>query len=162
MMPPPDWLPSLVLFDGDWDKYVRVLYGHFRQDFVDTSPSFRGARVGIKRGPMDQGKEATFWHIISEGSREEERLPDMRRCERIRWPRPIIEHADDSPILVWESVRGGDKRIAIWFAEAEYLVILARRKGYVLLWTAFPVTMKHRKEKLQKEYEAWLRSMRPG
>jgi hypothetical protein len=38
--------------------------------------------------------------------------------------------------------------------EAEYLVVLAERKGYVLLWTAFPVTEPHRKRKLQQEYEA--------
>ncbi|MNH30689.1 hypothetical protein D3C79_909980 [compost metagenome] len=44
-------------------------------------------RLGLKRHPVIQGKEATFWHMISEGNDEAERLPDLRRCERIRWPR---------------------------------------------------------------------------
>lgn len=38
---------------------------------------------------MADGKEATFWHMIQEGRIEEDRTPDIRRCERIRWPKPI-------------------------------------------------------------------------
>lgn len=33
------------------------------------------------------------------------------------------------------------------------MVILARRKGYLLVWTAFMVTEEHRKHKLRREYE---------
>jgi hypothetical protein len=107
---------------------------------------------------MEQGKEATFWHLISEGKVEGERLPDMRRCERIRWPRPIIEHADEPVIKIWENKRKRETRICIWFEDVEYLVVLASRKGYVLLWTAYPVTWAHTKRKLQKEYEAFLKA----
>jgi len=49
-----------------------------------------GKRLGLKRHPMTQNKEATFWHMIQEGSVESERIPDIRRCERIRWPRPSV------------------------------------------------------------------------
>jgi hypothetical protein len=161
MMASPGWLPPLVLFSdygGNWERYVEVLYEYFRQDFIDDTPSFRGARLALKRHPMEQGKEATFWHLISEGSNEEERLPDLRRCERIRWPRPIIEHADESGIKVWENERKSETRICIWFEVIEYLVVLAVRKDYILLWTAFPVTRSHRKRKLQKEYEAYIKA----
>jgi hypothetical protein len=101
-----------------------------------------------------QGKEATFWHLISEGELESDRLPDLRRCERIRWPRPVIEHTTEPVIKVWENERGSEKRVCLWLESAEYLVVLARRKSYVLIWTAFPVTEAHRKRKLQREYEA--------
>jgi len=156
-----DWLPPLVLFrdyGGNWKRYVEVLYEYFERDFVNDRPSFRGTRLALKRHPMEQGKEATFWHLISEGKTEDERLPDLRRCERIRWPRPIIEHADDSVIKVWENERKREKRICIWFEDVEYLVILAVRKGYILLWTAYPVTRSHRKKKLQKEYDAYIKA----
>ena len=157
----PGWLPSLVLlpqYGGDWNKYVEAVYGYFHADFVYSNPEFRGVPVGIKREPTEQSKEATFWHLVSEGGTEEERVPDLRRCERIRWPCPIIEHADDPPIKVWLNKRRGDTRICIWFAEVEYLVVLAQRKGYVLLWTAYPVARSHRKRKLQREYEAYLKA----
>jgi hypothetical protein len=157
----PNWLPPLVLFkdyDGNWDRYVAALYHYFEQDFVNSSPSFRSTRLALKRHPMEQGKEATFWHLISEGHTESERLPDLRRCERIRWPRPIIEHADDPVIKVWENRRRSEKRICIWLEDAEYLVVLAVRKGYVLLWTAYPVTRPHRKRRLQGEYEAYMKA----
>jgi hypothetical protein len=157
----PDWLPPLVLFrdySGNWERYVEVLYEHFRRDFVDASPSFRGTRLALKRHPMEQGKEATFWHLISEGRVEDERVPDLRKCERIRWPRPTIEHANDPIIKVWENKRKHEKRICIWCESIEYLVVLAARKGYILLWTAYPVTRPHRKRKLQKEYEAYTKA----
>ncbi|MBL7064674.1 MAG: hypothetical protein ISS49_10805 [Anaerolineae bacterium] len=159
MITVPGWLPPLVLFQnysGNWERYVEALYGYFRRDFIDDSPSFRGTRLALKRHPMEHGKEATFWHLISEG--KDERVPDLRRCERIRWPRPIIEHADGSVIKVWKNKRKHEKRICIWFEDVEYLVILAIRKGYILLWTAYPVTRLHRKRKLQKEYEAYIKA----
>jgi len=157
----PDWLPPLVLFQdhgGNWNCYLKALYGYFKKDFVNDSPSFRGTRLGLKRYPMEQGKEATFWHLISEGRSEDERLPDLRRCERIRWPRPVIEHAGEPVIKVWKNKRGSEQRVCIWFEAVEYLVVLAVRQGYILLWTAYPVTESHRKRKLQKEYEAHIKA----
>jgi hypothetical protein len=157
-MPPlPPWLPTLVLFEafeGDWDRYLAALYAFFRQDFIDTSPSFNGVKLSLKRHPVIQNKEATFWHIISEGDAEADRLPDMRRCERIRWPRPVIEHSSEAVVKVWKNKRNKETRVCLWLEDAEYLVILAERRGYTLLWTAFPVTREHRKRKLLKEYEA--------
>jgi hypothetical protein len=156
----PDWLPEIVLFadyENDWEKYEKALYAFYCRDFVDSKPEFRGEKLAVKRHPIEQSKEATFWHIISEGKIEDERLPDFRRCERIRWPAPIIENVDDQDytIKVWENTRHrGEKRICIWFEAFEYLVILAKRKDYTLFWTAYPVTRNHRKRKLQREFEA--------
>ena len=156
----PTWLPALITLPehaGNWDKYLKVIYHHFRKDFVLSQPSFKGNRVGIRHMPLDQDKEATFWHLISEGKKEEEekRNPDLRRCERIRWPRPIIEHHEESSIKVWENERRGKTNICIWCAEANYLVVLGRRKGYILLLSAYPVEP-HTKRRLRKEYEAYI------
>ena len=156
------WLPDLVLFEdfgGDWGKYLDALYAYFKKDFVDGKPVFRGQRLGLKRHPLSQGKEATFWHMISEGKGEDERLPDFRRCERIRWPKPTIEHSGEPVIKVWENERRGETRICLWLEAEEYLVVLAKRKGYLLPWTAFMVTLPHEKRKRQKEYEAYRRNV---
>ncbi len=156
----PEWLPSLMLladYGGNRDQYIEALYQQFSDDFVHSSLRFRGRRFGLKRHPMSQGKEATFWHLISEGDDEATRQFDTNRCERIKWPRPIIENADTSPVLVWENQRGHEKRICLWLPDQEYLVILADRKGYLLLWTAYSVTRPQRKRKLLKEYDHWTR-----
>ncbi|MEW6110289.1 MAG: hypothetical protein AB1632_14150 [Nitrospirota bacterium] len=154
----PDWLPPLVLFsdyEGNWERYLDAIYNYFKQDFIDNRPSFRGRRLGLKKHPLEKGKEATFWHFIQEGPHEDDRIPDIRRCERIRWPRPVIENSDKSVIKIWENKRKNDKRILLWLEGQEYLVILAERKGYLLPWTAYLVTEEHRKKKLQKEYETF-------
>ena len=82
-------------------------------DFVARPPSFRGRHIGLKRYPMDRGKEATFWHLISEGQVEAERLPNMRRCERIRWPRPMIHDSETNDLKIWRQERKGEQRVAI-------------------------------------------------
>ena len=136
-----DWLPPLMEFNdygGDWKVYLEAIYAAFRKDFVASKPSFRGRRLGLKRHPEYDGKEATFWHMISEGSVEEERTPDFRRCERIRWPRPLIEHETEPEVLVWtESRASNDDRIHIYLPDERYLVVLADRGNYILPWTAF-------------------------
>jgi hypothetical protein len=128
----PDWLPPLVLFSdhgGDWDRYLDALYAWFKQDFIDSKPVFQGRRLGLKRHPMTHGKEATFWHMIQEGEVEEERTPDIRRCERIRWPKPIIERDTDPAIKVWRNRRGREERVCLWLVRENFLVILADRGG---------------------------------
>lgn len=68
-----DWLPPLVLLEeygGDWDRYLTALYDFFTHDFIDKTPSFKGIKLALKRHPVIQGKEATFWHLISEGKVE--------------------------------------------------------------------------------------------
>jgi hypothetical protein len=107
----------------------------------------------MKRHPLYQGKEATFWHIISEGEDEANRLPNFRRCERIKWPRCLIDAVATNRVRCWKQVRKGDHRVAIATSDFGYLVILAERSDYVLLWTAYPVERKHEREKLRRQFE---------
>lgn len=163
-MEKPSWLPELVLFEkysGDWQKYLEAIYAFFKADFLDSRPTYNGKRVGLKRHPLSQGKEATFWHLISEGSVEVDRLPDMRRCERIRWPRPIIENSGEKVLKVWKNVRNGETRICLWLEREEYLLVLAERKDHVLPWTAYMVDRAHTKQKLQREFEEYWKKKRP-
>ncbi len=154
----PAWLPPLVLFGeygGNWNAYLDAIYQWFKQDFIDSKPVFQGRRLGLKRHPMTHGKEATFWHMTSEGMEEENRTPDLRRCERIRWPKPVIEHADDPKVKYWVSVKRNEDRIHIWLEDLDYVVVLADRRRFLLPWTAFLVTREHTRAKLRKQYEAY-------
>lgn len=155
-----DWLPPIIKledFAGNWQEYESALYYSFQQDFVRNLPNFKGIRLALKRHPLYDNKEATYWHMISNGSNETEREPDLRRCERICWPRAIIENHNDKAVKVWENTRKGQTRICLWLEQEEYLVILSKRNGYILPWTAYLVTQSHRKRKLQKEYEEYQR-----
>jgi hypothetical protein len=151
------WLPPLVClpdYGGDWQAYIEAVYGFFRQDFVASEPEFQGKRCGLLNPQWDDdGKEGTFWHLISEGKIEDKRLPDLRCCERIRWPRPIIEAVGKGQVRCWKTKTKGKPRILVALEDFSYVVVLAGLKTCVLLFTAFPVERPHRREKLRKEYE---------
>ncbi len=163
-----EWLPDLVCLEdygGNWHKYLEVLYDFYKEDFINSKPVFRGKRLWVKKHPLLNGKEVTFWHIIQEGENEDERIPDLRRCVRIRWSKPIVEHSEGSEIRVWDNERhtkkGVQRNICIWFEQVEYLVVLRKRTGYILFWTGYPVTEKHRKWKLEKEYQRYKNKQAP-
>src|SRR3989339_840276 len=112
-------LPDLILFEkynGIWEDYEEALYSFFKEDFIDNRPKkFRGLRVGLKKYPKFKNKEATFWHFITEGKDELKRNPDIRRCERIRWPKPIIENNEDESIKIWENITGSKNNICLCY-----------------------------------------------
>jgi len=157
-MTPSDWLPPLVLLrdsDGDWDAYLDVVYSWFKADFLDSLPAYPGKRFALKRHPLKEGRERTFWHIITEGPDEYNRQVREDRCERIRWPRPIIEAMLTGNVLVWKNKRKRETRVLLALPDFSYLVVLADRGEYILPWTAYPVTMPHYRKRLRQEYEAY-------
>ena len=158
----PLWLPDLIElkeFGGDWNRYLPELYRYFKRDFVISRPRLEGSDIVLKRYPVIRGFEASFWHLITSedpGSMSDYtsgRLPDLRRCERIRWPRAIVEHANDPCVLTWCNERKGSVRTLLFVPEADYLLVLANRSGYLILWTGYTVERPHRKKKLLEEYE---------
>lgn len=134
MTPPP---PDLLLFNGRWTDYVEELYCVFLRDIAGEDLYFRGKIVDYRKLPISEERYASFWHITSSGPVEEERKPDLRRCERLPWLRWIIEHADQcSDIDIWQNIRGTSIGTLLWYLE-EYIVILEERKKSWLLKTAF-------------------------
>ena len=93
--------------------------------------------------------------MISTGDVEEEREPDLRRCERIRWPKPIIENDSDPELKVWAEPRGKLQRIHIWFEAEGYLVVLDDRGEYILPWTAFFIEHEHERRKYNKRWKRY-------
>lgn len=154
------WLPPLVTLDqhgGDWPTYLTAIYALFTRDFLASKPRFPGKRMGLKRLPIRDGKEATFWHLVSEGKVEEERLPDLRRCERIGWPRPMIDELTafrrgGARVHCWVQPRPGVRRIVIAAQDFSYVVILDDRGDFVLPWTAFYVHHTHQRDRFRREW----------
>ncbi|TYO92804.1 hypothetical protein [Desulfallas thermosapovorans] len=157
MVNKPEWLPELIRLEhygGDWKRYVEAVYSCFERDFITDKPMYDNKPVNYKRHPEEGGKVYTFWHVVSSDDKsQQERLPDLRRCERILWPRAIIENYNDSRIKIWENRRKREKRVLLWFEEFDYLVVLAKRKEYYILWTAYCIKYDHTRAKLRKEYE---------
>jgi hypothetical protein len=149
----PAWLPPLTPFGGDWSEYEAALYSIFRKDFVLTRPTLDGKAVVIKRHPITHGKEAGFWHLISEGPTEEGRLPDLRRCERLVWVRAMIEAAPPN-VRRWQNKRGTAKRALISLPDFSYVAVLDIRVNHFVVWTGYPIEQAHRREKFRRECEA--------
>ena len=148
------WLPELIClgdYGGVWPRYVEAVYAVFKRDFIDSQPILCGKSVQCRRELVD-GKEAAFWHCTSEGPDEQQRVPDLRRCERIGWARAIIEHSRDASVQTWSVRKSRDKRTFLWCAE-EYLIVLGQRKRTWQLITAFPTDRGHTVKKLRREAE---------
>lgn len=154
-------LPNLIEldeFNGDFLKYLEAVYECFKRDFIINRPIFRGVRLRLKKYPLFQEKEATFWHMTSEGEDEANREPDLRRMERISWPAAMINKSEHPYLKVWENTRANKTNILIFHEEENYLVVLRKAKDYILPWTAYLIEYKSRKEKLLKEYEVYIKS----
>ncbi len=159
----PPWLPALLTMedhDGAWETYLESVYGVFQQDFIQDQPKFRDCWVRCRRDPIEQNKEAGFWHCTSSGRDEENRNPEFRRMERIAWVRAIIENAVPPDVEVWIRRDGSEPRWHLWFRE-EFMVVLGervrRRDGfrYFQLITAFDTPYEHQKAKRRKERVHW-------
>jgi len=151
----PSWLPPLVRLEdhgGEWRRYEDEIYRWFVRDFVDSQPRLEGRPVRLKAGSPLAGRHYTFWHVISQGPSEGEQVPDLRRCERIRWPRAIIDAADSGSVLRWRTRRSGRPRAVLALPDFTYCVVLSEHPSYFVLWTAYPVDYPHTERRLRREY----------
>lgn len=157
------WLPELVHMadHGEWAAYEAALYECFVLDFIQSRPVYRGTPLALKRMPITKGKEATFWHIISDGSVEEDRLINTRRCERVRWARAVIENSTAPEVKMWVSKKNNEDRIHLWVEGDDFVVVIADRGTYLLFWTAYCVDREHQRQKLRREFAAYQKTLGP-
>jgi hypothetical protein len=162
----PEWLPSPILysdFGGDWNKFIESVHNRFKDDFLDDynrpKVRFDGAIVGLRFQPLVRGKESSFWHLVSTGNIEEDRLPDLDRCECIAWAKAVIENPNDPAIKRWENTRGSNTNICLLLDTENYLVVIGKRTGYLILLTAYFVP-NYKKAKLIKEYEEYIKGLK--
>lgn len=154
-------MPPLILldeYDGDFGRYLEAVYAIFKRDFVDSRPSLQNKRFALKKYPLEFGKEHTFYHITHEGHDEESRTPDMRRMERVAFPRVMIDNIQNSKLKVWVKRINNADRIHILHEEERYIVVLESHPEYILLWTAYYIEYNHTLRKKISEYENYIKS----
>lgn len=160
------WLPKCEYYDGykSWKDYEDFLYSIFRADFIEDHPKFEGKNVNVRFYPIENNKEEAFYHVTCQDySKNRNRVPDFRRCERIRWVRAFIENYSCDPSLctdcdgikVWEKPYKTNKRVHLLLEEERYIVVLERRENYFLLITAFYIEHDHTLSKKVQEYEVY-------
>ena len=153
--------PELIYlndFEGNFDAYFKAVYNIFESDFMKSQPNYCGLKVTAPRYPEVDGVSRTFYHITHEGEDEKNRTPNFRRMERIRFPKYLIMNCPHDEILIWEKEIRGDLRTHLLNKEEKYLVVLNKRKDYLMLWTAFYIDQDHTIRKKIKEYEAYIKA----
>lgn len=155
-MNPPDLL-RFADYGGDWAAYEAELNRVFMDEIARAGLVFRGEAVNCRRHAEVAGRWASYWHLVQEGRVEDDRMPDLRRCERLRWVPWVIQNAvAHLEIDEWQNTRGTEVNTLLWYRE-EYLVILGQRNGYWLLRSAYCTQKRGRMAQLRKERDAFNR-----
>lgn len=156
-----DKLPEIITleeFGGDYHAFIDAVYDVFFRDFIRHKALFGSNELNLRFKPLQQNRAYAFYHMTHTGEDEDNRIPDLRRCERMPWARPTIEQCEALGLKFWEQNRRGESRICIWLEAEEdehYFVVLAVRKTYVMLLTAFYATYDNYVTKREKEYQDW-------
>lgn len=155
-MSTPSWLPALFNVNP-WDQTTyESLYGIFHNDFIANKTHHDKTYVNFSRTKED-GKEKIFWHVTTRDDKQNgERLPDLRRCERLPWLKPILESPVRAEILVWEYTEGdGAIKTYVWVKDHDYVAIMKKtNKGGLILLTAYWLEYNNAKKKLRRKYDA--------
>lgn len=158
--------PALIRYNdyGDWAAYEDAIYAEYLATVAHAGLRFQAASVKVQFRPETKHKGYGFWHLISEAPdpsnrNEDERTPDLARCERIRWVAWCIQHAEKAGISWWENERRGQTHVVIWAEQHDFAVILAKRDTaegarFYLLKTAYCLRA-HTIRKMTKERDAF-------
>jgi hypothetical protein len=107
-----------------------------------------GIEFGLVSAGLVDGKEGTFWHLVTRDGAQPVRVYDPRRCERIRWIRCLVDfaRANSSSVVVWSKRHRQEDRTMIALSDFSYVVVLIERRTRALLLTAFAVDRRHEEE----------------
>lgn len=160
-----NWLPPKIKledFDGEWTKYYQKLYDKFVEDFITKPPYFDKKVVNIRVNPKQNNFEHAFVHLTCETMKDgitlNDRIPDIRRCERIGWNKAIITNypcnnncQNCKKILYYEEYYKNTIRITLLFYDTRFKVVLEKRKNYYLLITGYYINYDFRLNKELKK-----------
>ncbi len=169
----PDWLPELVCVDPWTNITYDMLYEIFCRDIRDHNLRYFDNSVWIFR-EMEDGREKIFWHLTTRSEKKikiprrkkkfyppdqiylnEERYPDLRRCERLPWVRALIEQAGDEEMLTWD-YEEGDLNIHtyLWLIHFDFAVIMKKYPDNSRrLITAFYIDNSYKRQDFERKYE---------
>lgn len=152
-------LPPLEPFCGDWTAYIERIYQIYRETILKNNPKYRNFPVKPRYTPEVKGKHHGFWHLTSEGDKEDEREPCLFRCERIRWIRWLIDNLNQcAEISVWHETRNNTSEVVIWLESEDYVVVLSERRDYWLLKTAYLIKYDNKRKQLRKNREKYMKA----
>jgi len=154
-MAQPVWLPEMLPVNPWTSDTYEKLYQLFCRDLKDTRPTYCGSEVWFFLD-MDDGKEEIFWHLTSrDDKRTGERLPDLRRSERLPWVRPMLDQPDQPEILDWDHEEGdGAIKTYVWLKDHDFVVIMKKmRNGSRRLITSFWIEYDNTRRKMQRKYD---------
>jgi hypothetical protein len=158
------WLASIVKLEtyGTWENYVKILYEIYENDFIKNQPLYNSIKVRPVGQNLENNMQITFWHIIQKAidpdkPSEKDREPDLKRCERIPWPKNIIDNHITSRLKTWIEKNRGQSRVSILCEgkSHDYLVILIDKVKRVYLLTAFPIFDNITRMKYKKRWERY-------
>jgi len=148
------------------------LYDFFKRDFVTNKTYLnRCIYINPQTGRKDNGKEASFWHIISrekkikirDGNRyvwkAMGRAYDVHRSERIEWVKQIIDSHDDDKVKFFyhkETTGRRPIRLYLWAHEDDFVVILQKLgRTSSFLVTSFYIDHAGKRRDYQKRLTAY-------
>jgi hypothetical protein len=161
------WMPPIIKlsdFGGDWKSYDDYLYSIFYSDFFHTRVKFRDKTLRIREQPRVENKAQAYYHVTSVDTSntndEDNRIPDMRRCERVPWIRKFIDNhmcneGCCSAPKIWAEDYKGNTRWHIMIEEVRFLVVVEERDRYCLLITAFYLEYDSQLRKRMEKYNKY-------
>lgn len=159
-----DWLPPLLNRSDFPDEatFYAAVYHAFEQDWIYGSGlRFGGMQIRLQYGPLQEGREYTFYHMTTEGEYGRHRTVAVDRCERIRWAHCLVANAVELQLPTWLAEKHGNPNWHIALPDFSYIVVLSTRpKGYLVLTTAFPVSELWKRRKLRQAFEAFQQKTR--
>jgi hypothetical protein len=167
-----DWLPEMASVDPWTETTYEMLYQIFCKDIRDSYLKYGNFDVWIFQ-EMEDGKEKIFWHLTSRDNKHEkiprrkkkflqanleyseyERFPDLRRCERLPWIKPLIEHPIKPKVLAWDYEEGDNTiKTYIWIRDCDFVVIMKKfPNGKRRLITSFYVDSQYKRDDFERKY----------
>lgn len=158
-------LPPIWEVNPDINKHIDDLYNYFKTFIYTNKIYYKTLPVGLRKYPIEQEKEESFFHLTHKTDENTNiRLPDYRRCERIKWIKPAIESnhyelCNSNCFLEYETDYKNSKRLKLLNENEKYIIILEKREGYYLLITAFYIEHKRRLNVEKRLYEQYINAM---
>jgi len=154
MTPPPPWLPPMVFVSPWTGQTFGMLYEIFERDFKASQPQYQGSPVW-SFPEVEDGKDVIFWHLTHRYDRQAgERIPDLRRCERLSWIRRIIENLNKAEVLSWDCREGNQTiKTYLWLKNHDFVVLMKKYpNGSRRLLTSYYVDYPNYRRKLEQKY----------
>lgn len=167
-----DRLPSLFQVNPWKENTFEELYRYFCVNIRDAHLKLNGNDIWIFPEKED-GKEKIFWHLTSRYSKPKkisrrqrkfykkeeqlklDRLPDLRRSERITWIPAIVKKSKSTEILSWDYLEvGGSIKTYLWLKNENFIVILKKYNNNTYrLITSFYIDQDYKRKNFEKKYK---------